>query len=90
MRLMDFNLSVAELDPQLKMYYMENGIPKAVNNLQIKANRLILGTGKIPLTLNQFETRTQTLSGTTQLGFSLEHPHKLFGYHLRRAKLILG
>lgn len=46
--------------------------------------------GKKALTLDQFEARAQTISGAAQLAFSKNGPHKLFGYHLRSGKLILG
>ncbi|GAB5053310.1 hypothetical protein [Pediococcus ethanolidurans] len=90
MRLVDFNLSIAELDPQLQLYFVKDNHDLPVNSLKISEHWLIMVSGKKPLTLNQFESRTQNINGATQLGFLDQIPHKLFGYHLRNDKLILG
>lgn len=90
MRLVDFNLSVAELDPHLKLFVMQNGKPLPISSLELMDPWLIVIPGMSALTLDQFETRTKTVSGRMQLGYLATRPRKLFGYHLRNAKLILG
>ncbi|GAB5054304.1 hypothetical protein [Pediococcus parvulus] len=90
MRLVDFNLSVAELDPHLQVYFVQDKRNFPVESLRIEDNWLIMVAGKKALTLDQFKARAQTISGAAQLAFSKNGPHKLFGYHLRSGKLILG
>ncbi|PIO86133.1 hypothetical protein [Pediococcus damnosus] len=91
MRLIDFNLSVAALDPQLKLYFKpadQAALP--VSSLQLLNQWLIVVPGSSPLTLDQFEAHVQAISGSRQLAYSETSQIKLFGYHLRDQKIILG
>ncbi|WPC17780.1 hypothetical protein SIN07_04190 [Pediococcus inopinatus] len=91
MRLIDFNLSVAELDPQLKLYFKPANHPALpVSSLKLLDHWLIVEPGTTPLTLDQFETRVQAAGGSRQLAYSETNQVKLFGYQLREQKIILG
>ena len=93
MRLIDFNLSTADLDRQLPLYWEHDHTLVPIQSLALTANQLILNPVKNsqPMLLDQFATRTQQVSGQINLFVqTTEQPAPIFGYRLNEQRMLLG
>ena len=91
MRLLDFNLSTADLRPHLQLYWEQPEKNQAVIDLLVHERQLWLVTGQgQPLTLDQFQTRVRALPGTASMFIQQTPPVPLFGYRLVEQQLLLG
>lgn len=94
MRLIDFNLSTADLQSQLPLYW-EPAVNQLVpiSAIQLQATKLVLQTDQRarPLTLDQFNARTKQVNGQLQLYVQgPDAPVLLFGYRLNAERLLFG
>jgi len=93
MRLIDFNLSTADLDRQLPLYWEHEHDRFPIQSLTLTNQQLVLTqtkTGK-PMTLDQFSARTRQLSGPTGLFvLTTDGLVPLFGYRLSDQQLLFG
>ncbi len=94
MRLIDFNLSTADLTPSMSLFWETSAhqlVPIKAVQLQQQQLVLIPQAGATPLTLNQLNARTRQLSGPTQLYVKTPDTIELlFGYRLNQARLLFG
>jgi len=93
MRLIDFNLSTADLDRQLPLFWEHDHDRLPIIALTLTQQHLVL-TLKVnakPMTLDQFSARTRQVNGPTEL-FVLTGNGvvPLFGYRLSDGQLLLG
>ena len=94
MRLIDFNLSTADLQQTLPLYWepMTNQL-RPIQSVALIAQHLVLvpATAGTPLTLDQFNARTRQINGQTQLYIQTQPmPIRLFGYRLSQQCLLFG
>ena len=94
MRLIDFNLSTADLQQTLPLYW-EPTTNQAwpIKSVTLVDHQLVLVAAKsvTPLTLDQFNARTRQIDGQTQLYIQpTPHPLRLFGYRLSQQRLLFG
>lgn len=93
MRLIDFNLSTADLERQLPLYWEYNQERLPIQSLTLANQQLVLTQNKAakPMTLDQFSARTRQVSGTTGLYVSTTSGIvPLFGYRLSDRQLLFG
>ena len=94
MRLIDFNLSTADLARSLPLYWEQAANQlQTIQSVTLQANQLILvaaSTGN-PLTLDQLDARTRQINGQCQLYIqTAPQPLRLFGYRLSEERLLFG
>ncbi|USS90945.1 hypothetical protein [Fructilactobacillus carniphilus] len=82
-----------DLDPHRTLFVELNHNVQPVSELQLQGNRLFLlpaAAPTKPLTLEQFDARTQALAGQVDLFQSIEQPQRLYGYRLHNNQIIFG
>ncbi|USS85476.1 hypothetical protein M3M35_02090 [Fructilactobacillus myrtifloralis] len=92
-KLSQFNVSAVDLDPHRLLFVETQHELWPVTELQFHAQHLFLVTSAVPtkpLTLEQFESRTQQLSSHLALFANPSAPQPLFGYRLQPHQLIFG
>ncbi|MGV0168637.1 hypothetical protein ACRYI5_08525 [Furfurilactobacillus sp. WILCCON 0119] len=85
MRIVDFKFSTADYDPNRPLFlaHPENNQPVTDLTQQADTHQLILNTGTgRPLTLDQFNARTQKLPGSWRITTVTPTARELFGYRL--------
>lgn len=91
MRLIDFNRSTIDLDPQLRLYRETSSGNRAITDLRVQDQHLeLLTTTGRPLTLDQFRARVQHLAPTTPLFTPGPPSRRLYGYRLVAQQILLG
>lgn len=91
MRLIDFNRSTIDLDPQLQLFWEAAPTKRPLTDLQVVDQQLrFLSTGGRPLTLDQFRARVQRVAPTTPLFTAGPPPRRLYGYRLVAHQILLG
>jgi len=94
MRLIDFNLSTADLDRSLPLYWEQaTNQLEAIQSITSQDDQLILvsATTGTALTLDQLDARTRQINGQCQLYIqTATEPLRLFGYRLSEERLLFG
>jgi len=94
MRLIDFNLSTADLDRSLPLYWEQaTNQLEAIQSIISQDDQLILvsATTGTALTLDQLDARTRQINGQCQLYIqTATEPLRLFGYRLSEERLLFG
>ncbi|MCT4457116.1 hypothetical protein N7X57_08745 [Lactiplantibacillus paraplantarum] len=94
MRLIDFNLSTADLQQTLPLYWEPvTNQAHPIQSVTLIDQQLVLVAAQsgVPLTLDQFNARTRQISGQTQLYIqTASQPLRLFGYRLSQQRLLFG
>ncbi|EIW13616.1 hypothetical protein KCA1_1771 [Lactiplantibacillus pentosus KCA1] len=94
MRLIDFNLSTADLQQTLPLYWeVSRNELQPIQSVSLIHQQLVLVAAKSghPLTLDQFNMRTRQINGQAQLYIQTEpQPLRLFGYRLSEQRLLFG
>mgnify|MGYP003278395639 FL=1 len=94
MRLIDFNLSTADLQQTLPLYWeLTTNQIWPIQSVTLVDHQLVLVASKsaLPLTLDQFNARTRQIDGQTQLCIQTPpRPRRLFGYRLSQQRLLFG
>lgn len=93
MRLIDFNLSTADLDRQLPLYWESDKVCFPIQTLTFSSDQLVLTQAKTakPMTLDQFSARARQVDGKTGLYMlTTNGVVPLFGYRLSAGQLLFG
>jgi len=94
MRLIDFNLSTADLERSLPLYWEQTTNQlEPIQSITLHDDQLILVSAPSgsALTLDQLNARTRQINNQSQLYIqTTPQPLRLFGYRLSEERLLFG
>ncbi|WP_429971200.1 hypothetical protein ACQW5G_00760 [Fructilactobacillus sp. Tb1] len=91
-KLSEFKVSSQDLDQKRTIYLQNKTNILPVTDLKKSVNQLVLvsSTNHKPLTLNQFNTRTEQIDESLDLYINQPENLRIFGYRLANNRIIFG